>query len=210
MRQMWLTWAAFFVAVALVAGPAAPARADDPPPPVGEQDHVLGKADAPITIIEYGSLTCPHCAEFDRATLPDIEKNWIDTGKAKLVFRVFPLNQIDVRAAMLARCVPGDRYYAFINTLYQDQSTWMRASDPMQALAGIARLAGLGEEKVNACLGDKSIEDAVVSTAYAAQKAGVGSTPTFFINGVKPPDDKNGAQPYEVFNQLLTAAQPKS
>jgi protein-disulfide isomerase len=208
MRQMWLTWAAFFVAAAVVvAAPAAPARADEPPPPVGEQDHVLGKADAPITIIEYGSLTCPHCAEFDRDTLPQVEKNWIDTGKAKLVFRVFPLNQVDVRAAMLAHCVPADRYFAFINTLYQDQGTWLEAHDPIQALTSIARLAGLGEDKVKTCLADKSIENDVVSTAYAAQKAGVDSTPTFFINGVKP--EKNGAQPYEVFNQLLTAAQPK-
>jgi protein-disulfide isomerase len=210
MRQMWLTWAAFSLAVAVVAGPASPVRADEPPPAVSADDHVLGKPDAPVTIIEYGSLTCPHCAEFDRATLPDIEKNWIDTGKAKLVFRVFPLNQLDLRAAMLARCVPGDRYFAFINTLYQSQASWMRASDPEQALAGIARLAGLGEDKVKSCLADKSIEDAVVATAYAAQKSGVNSTPTFFINGAKPPDDKNGAQPYEVFNQLLTAAQPKS
>jgi protein-disulfide isomerase len=210
MRQMWLSWAAFFVAAALVAGPAAPVRADEPPPPVSDQDHVLGKPDAPVTIIEYGSLTCPHCAEFQRVTLPDIKKNWIDTGKAKLVFRVFPLNQLDVTAATLARCVPNDRYFAFIDTLYQDQSSWMRASNPVQALAGIARLAGLGEEKVQTCLADKSVQDAVVAIAYSGQKSGVDSTPTFFINGEKPPSDKNGAQPYEVFNQLLTAALPKS
>ncbi len=216
MRQMWLTRAAFLLAAALLASAPAPARADEaqppqpPPPAVGEQDHVLGKADAPVTIIEYGSLTCPHCAEFAHATLPDIEKNWIDTGKARLVFRVFPLNQVDLRAAMLARCVPGNRYYAFIETLYQSQNSWMRAADPDQALAGIARLAGLGEDKVKSCLADKSVENQVVATAYAAQKSGVDSTPTFFINGVKPPPEKNGAQPYEVFNQLLTAALPKS
>ena len=210
MRNIWLTWAVFFVALTSVAGLASRARSEEPPPAVGEQDRVLGKADAPVTIIEYGSLTCPHCAEFDRTTLPDVRKNWIETGKAKLVFRVFPLNQLDVHAAMLARCVPPDRYYAFIDTLYQNQPSWMRAANPEQALANIARLAGLDEDKVKSCVGDKSVEDAVVATAYAAQKSGVDSTPTFFINGAKPPEDKNGAQPYEVFNQLLTAASPKS
>jgi len=210
MRKMWLAWAVFFVALLSVAGPSSPARSEEPPPPVGDQDRILGKADAPVTIVEYGSLTCPHCAEFDRVTLPDVRKNWIETGKARLVFRVFPLNQLDVSAAKLARCVPADRYYAFIDTLYQDQATWVRAKDPEQALAGIARLAGLSEDKVKSCLGDKSVEDAVVATAFAAEKSGVQSTPTFFINGAKPPEDKNGAQPYEVFNQLLTAASPKS
>ncbi|MGO8916775.1 MAG: DsbA family protein [Stellaceae bacterium] len=209
MRKIWLTWAAFFLAVVSVAGLAPQSRAEETAPAVTDQDHVLGKPDAPVTIIEYGSLTCPHCAEFDRVTLPDIKKNWIDTGKARLIFRVFPLNELDVHAAMLARCVPPDRYFAFIDTIYQSQAKWMQASDPQQALASIARLAGVGEDKVRTCMADKALQDAVVATAYQAQQAGVDSTPTFFINGVKPPSDKNGAQPYDVFNQLLTAAQPK-
>ncbi len=211
MRNIWLTWAAFFLAVVSVVGIAPPLRAEDSAPVVvSEQDHILGKPDAPVTIVEYASLTCPHCAEFDRVTLPDIKKNWIETGKARLVFRVFPLNQLDVHAAMLAQCVPPDRYFAFIDTVYQSQPKWMQASDPEAGLAGIARLAGVSEDKAKSCLADKAVQDAVVATAYAGQKSGVDSTPTFFINGAKPPEDKNGAQPYEVFNQLLTAASPKS
>ena len=209
MRKIWLIWAVFFVALGPLAGLLSPALSEEPPPAVGDQDRVLGKSDAPITIIEYGSLTCPHCAEFERSTLPDVRKNWIETGKARLVFRVFPLNDLDLKAAKLVQCVPPDRYYAFIDTLYQDQAGWMRASAPEQALAKIARLAGVSEDKVKSCLADKSIEDGVLASAMAAQKSGVNSTPTFFINGVKPPEDKNGAQPYEVFNQLLTAASPK-
>lgn len=208
MRHIWLTWAAFFLAAVSVAGIAPPSRADDTAPPVSAQDRFLGKPDAPVTIIEYGSLTCPHCAEFERVTLPEIKKNWIDTGKARLVFRLFPLNQLDVHAAMLAVCVPPERYFAFIDTVYERQASWMQASDPPQALGNIARLAGLGEDKVRSCLADKSIQDAVLATAYAGQQSGVESTPTFFINGVKPPEGKNGAQPYDVFNQLLIAAQP--
>jgi protein-disulfide isomerase len=205
MRQIWLVLAAFLLTASLGAASPAAAAAETAAPAPTAQDRVLGKADAPITIIEYGSLTCPHCAEFNTTTLPDLKKNWIDTGKAKLVFRVFPLNSLDVRAAMLARCVPPERYFAFIDTVYRDQASWMGAHDPEEALASIARLAGVSEDKIKSCLADKSAQDAVVAEAYTAQKSyGVDSTPTFFINGAKM--DPNGAQPYDVFDKQLSAA----
>jgi protein-disulfide isomerase len=205
MRQIWLVLAAFLLTASLGAASPAAAAAETAAPAPTAQDRVLGKADAPITIIEYGSLTCPHCAEFNTTTLPDLKKNWIDTGKAKLVFRVFPLNSLDVRAAMLARCVPPERYFAFIDTVYRDQASWMGAHDPEEALASIARLAGVSEDKIKSCLADKSAQDAVVADAYTAQKSyGVDSTPTFFINGAKM--DPNGAQPYDVFDKQLSAA----
>jgi protein-disulfide isomerase len=205
MRQIWLVLAAFLLTASLgTASPAAGAAETAAPAPTA-QDRVLGKADAPITIIEYGSLTCPHCAEFNTTTLPDLRKNWIETGKAKLVFRVFPLNSLDLHAAMLARCVPPDRYFAFIDTVYHDQASWMGAHDPEEALGSIARLAGVSEDKIKSCLADKSAQDAVVADAYTAQKSyGVDSTPTFFINGAKM--DPNGAQPYDVFDKQLSAA----
>ncbi|HUC69121.1 MAG TPA: DsbA family protein [Stellaceae bacterium] len=205
MRQIWLVLAAFLLTASLGAASPAAAAAETAAPAPTAQDRVLGKADAPITIIEYGSLTCPHCAEFNTTTLPDLKKHWIDTGKAKLVFRVFPLNSLDVRAAMLARCVPPDRYFAFIDTVYHDQASWMGAHDPEEALGSIARLAGVSEDKIKSCLADKSAQDAVVADAYTAQKSyGVDSTPTFFINGAKM--DPNGAQPYDVFDKQLSAA----
>jgi protein-disulfide isomerase len=205
MRQIWLVLAAFLLTASLGAASPAAAAAETAAPAPTAQDRVLGKAEAPITIIEYGSLTCPHCAEFNTTTLPDLKKNWIDTGKAKLVFRVFPLNSLDVRAAMLARCVPPDRYFAFIDAVYRDQASWMGAHDPEEALASIARLAGVSEDKIKSCLADKSAQDAVVADAYTAQKSyGVDSTPTFFINGAKM--DPNGAQPYDVFDKQLSAA----
>lgn len=206
MRQIWLTLAAFLLTASLAGTlPGARAAEPGPGPAPTAQDRVLGKPDAPITVIEYGSLTCPHCAEFDKTTLPEVKKNWIETGKAKLVFRVFPLNKLDVHAAMLATCVPPERYFAFIDTVYQSQANWMEASDPEQALGSIARLAGVGEDKVKSCLADKALEDAVVAQAFTAQKSyGVESTPTFFINGAKM--NPNGAQPYDVFDKQLTAA----
>jgi protein-disulfide isomerase len=203
MHKFWLTLAAFCVLALMLGGAARGAEA----PAVTPDDHVLGKADAPITIIEYASLTCPHCAAFDRETLPKIKQNWIDTGKAKLAFRIFPLNGLDVRAAVVANCVPPDRYFAFVDTLFRSQDTWTRAGDPVQAVANTGRLAGAGDDKIKSCLADKTMEDKVVNLGFAAQKGyGVESTPTFFINGTK----LVGELSYDAFDKALTAAQPKT
>jgi protein-disulfide isomerase len=205
MRQIWLAVAAFVLA----ASAFGPAAAQEPGPALAPEDHVLGKDDAPITIIEYASLTCPHCAEFDRETLPKLKAGWIDTGKAKLVFRIFPLNGLDLRAAMLASCAPPERYYAFIDTLYQSQNNWTRASDPMQALGNIGRLGGVSEERFKQCMADEKLQQSIVAQGFAASKSyGVESTPTFFINGARM--NPNGAQPIETFDKALTAAQPKT
>ena len=122
------------------------ARADQTP------DRVLGKADAPITIIEYASLTCPHCADFDKEVLPELKTKYIETGKAKLVYRDFPLDQWAMRAAMLARCAPADKYFSFIDVLFQNQITWATAKDPMAALEKIGKLGGVSSEQFNACM----------------------------------------------------------
>jgi protein-disulfide isomerase len=203
MHKFWLVVAAFCILAPIVGGVAQAAET----PSVTPQDHVLGKADAPITIIEYASLTCPHCAAFDRDTLPKIKENWIDTGKAKLVFRIFPLNKIDVRAAVVANCVPPDRYFSFIDELFRSQDTWARAADPVKAVANTGRLAGAGGDKIKSCLADKTMEDDVINVGYKAQQAyGVESTPTFFINGTK----LVGEASYADFEKALTAAQPKT
>src|SRR6202030_155903 len=152
------------------------------------------------------SLTCPHCAAFDRETLPKIKQNWIDTGKAKLAFRIFPLNGVDVRAAMVANCVPPDRYFAFVDTLFRTQDTWTRAGDPVHEVANTGRLLA-GADKIKSCLADKTAEDSVIKLGYTAQNSyGVESTPTFFINGTK----MVGEASYDAFDKALTAAQPKT
>jgi protein-disulfide isomerase len=207
MRQIWLVAVAFAVAAG-VLGPLGASAGESPT--ITAADRVLGNPDAPVTIIEYGSLTCPHCAEFDKKTFPALKANWIDTGKAKLVFRVFPLNGVDVRAAAVASCVPPDRYYDFIDAVYKSQDTWMRASDPVQAVATIARLGGgLTEDKAKSCVADKKLLDDIADQRYQTEKLyGIESTPTFFINGTLM--DQNGAQPIEIFDKALTAAQPKT
>ncbi len=205
MRNIWLFMAALVLAAPSFGAPAA--LAQEQTPKQTPDDRVLGKADAPITIFEYASLTCPHCAAFDRETLPKVKENWIDTGKAKLIFRDFPLDGLALRAAMLARCAPPDRFYGFINTLFQSQQTWEHAKDPIEALGHIARLGGMTEEQFQACMKNEQVSNAVVGSETLAQKEyGVNSTPTFFINGTR----LDGAQPYDAFDKALAAALPKS
>ncbi len=174
------------------------------PVPGMSDDMVLGNPDAPVTLIEYSSLTCPHCAAFHRTTLPQITKEWIETGKAKLVYRDFPLDGIALGGAMLARCVPTERYFGFLETLFQTQQQWAYSKNPMAALQNLAGLAGLGQDKFQACLSDQK----VMADIKAKQKAGadeykIESTPTFVIDGKLIV----GNQPYEVFAEALKAAQ---
>jgi protein-disulfide isomerase len=200
---MWLALAAFCLAAPLWG--TAPARAEMPA--LAPDDHVLGKTDAPITIIEYASLGCPHCAEFERDTLPKIKADWIETGKAKLIYRDFPLDGAALRAAMLARCAPADRYFAFIDALFQSQNNWERAPDPLEPLSHIAKLGGLSDQQFKSCMSNESLRNSVAASRQIAEQSyGVQATPTFFVNGEKI----EGAPRYDEFTKALTAAQPKS
>lgn len=199
-----ILWFSAAVILAFAALPAA--RAADAVPHLAPDDIVLGKADAPITIFEYASLTCPHCAEFDQDTFPQVKKNWIDPGKAKLVFRDYPLDQYALKAAMVAHCAPPDRFFAFIDVLFREQANWAAAGSPEQvteALSRIARLGGISEQKFNSCINDKALSDHILNERLVAQNQyGVDSTPTFFINGKKVV----GALPYDQFSKDLSAA----
>lgn len=203
MHKLWSMVAAFCVLAPILGGAAQAAEAPSQTP----KDRVLGKADAPVIIIEYASLTCPHCAAFDRDVLPKIKQNWIDTGKAKLIYRDFPLDGWALRAAMVARCAPPERYFGFIDALFQGQNNWARASNPEEALGRLAKLGGIGEDKFQSCMKDEKLADAVSASRVVAEREyGVDSTPTFFVNGNK----LVGEQTYEAFDKALTAAQPKS
>ena len=197
MRNIWWVAVAFMALVGLAraAGTDVPTLAPD--------DQVLGKADAPITIFEYASLTCPHCAEFDVETFPKVKAEWIDTGKAKLVYRDYPLDQSALKAAILARCAPPDRFYSFIDVLFHSQVSWATSGDVTEALSRIARLGGVGEDKFNDCMKDQKLSDRIVGERLVAQNQyGVDSTPTFFVNGKKVV----GALPYDEFAKVLSAA----
>ena len=175
-----LATAAAFLGGIACAGPAQAAEA----PQVQADDRVLGKADAPITIFEFFSLTCPHCADFEEHTYPKVKAEWVDTGKAKIVYRDYPLDQNALKAAMVARCAPPERYAAFVEVLFQQQMVWGVQKDPTEALKKIAALGGIGPDQFEKCINDQDLSKKIVAGEYEAQqKYAVQSTPTFFING---------------------------
>jgi protein-disulfide isomerase len=213
MRKIWITiWGVFaFAALAPVPAPAADTSLSAADTAsllaVGKDDRILGNPDAPISIVEYASLTCPHCAHFTDEVLPEIKKKWIDTGKAKLVLRDFPLDGEALRAAMIARCAPPDRFYAFVDTFFQDQANWATAPDVPAALTRLAALGGMSKEAVEKCLKDTALENKILDGRLTASKQlDVNATPTFFINGTKFTGDPT----VEGFNKHLSGLAPKS
>src|SRR5690349_18156831 len=146
-------------------------------------DHVLGDPKAPITLIEYASFTCPHCAHFHTQVLPEIKKKWIDTGKVKLVYRDFPLDQVAAKAAQIAECAGNDRYFGVIDIIFRGQPQWAASSDPLAELAKPLRIAGLGEAEIKACLTNEAASNAVINDYKGGEQMGVNSTPALFIDG---------------------------
>lgn len=173
---------------------------------VTEDDRVLGEADAPVTIIEYASTTCNHCATFHEEVLPTVKQDWIDEGRAKLVLRHFVLNQLDLRASMVAQCLEGRRYFGFMDILFRSQREWA-VNDGEQALSTLQRLAGtvgIDEERFQSCITDEATANRLLEKMKAAREAyDVSSTPTFLINGEKV----SGALPVEDFIKLLEEAE---
>jgi len=151
------------------------------PGPLG--DEIQGQADAPVTIVEYASMTCPHCSHFHETTYPELKKKYIDTGKVRFIFREFPLDQLAAGAAMLARCAGKDKYFPLIDAFFSQQKEWV-VPKPLQPMLAIAKQAGFTEQGFNECLANQQILDGLKETQNrAAQKFNVNSTPTFFING---------------------------
>jgi protein-disulfide isomerase len=165
-------------------------------------DHVLGDPKAPITLIEYASFTCPHCAHFNTQILPDIKKKWIDTGKVKLVYRDFPLDQVAAKAAQIAECAANDRYFGVIDLIFQNQQTWAAGKDPLVELAKPLRIAGLGEGEIKACLANDNKASAVIDDYRGGETLGVNSTPTLFINGDMYKGSRSVEDLDEVFSKL--------
>lgn len=175
-------------------------------PELFPDDMILGSPDAKVTIVEYASLTCPHCAKFHKETLPKIKAEFVDTGKVKLVYRDFPFDEASLRAAMMARCAGKERYFGFLDAMFSSQDSWANPANWRAGLARIGKLGGMSQEAFDNCLADKSVESGILARRLEGQKHGVESTPTFFINGEKVA----GAYPFDHFAQVIKRKLPAS
>jgi protein-disulfide isomerase len=188
-RRDFVVAASAVLAASALMGSAPFALAQSPTPeelmrPGPLPDLVLGNADAPVTIIEYASMTCPHCANFHKTTYAALKTKYIDTGKVRFIFREFPLDELAVAASMLARCVGGgDKSMALIDVLFASQDKWaVRA--PLPVLQQITKQAGLTQEGFEKCLADQKLYNDILAMRERGSKDyKVESTPTLFVNG---------------------------
>lgn len=149
-------------------------------------DKSLGDPKAPVTVIEYASMTCTHCARFATTVFEPFKAKYVDTGKVHYIFREFPLDPLAAAAFALARCAPEDKYFPTVNVLFQTQDAWAFVDDPGPALYKVLAPMGFTENSFNACLEDKKTSDAIAWVHdRAAKDFGVQGTPAFFINGTR-------------------------
>ena len=173
-------------------------------PDIGPEDHVLGEESARVTILEYSSLTCPHCAKFHSEGYRHLKSAYIDTGKVKLVFRDFPLDGLALRAAALAECVPAERYFPFLQLLFEGQSGWARSDNPAAELVRLGQLAGLSQERAARCLHDESGLEKIIQERLDGQKKyQIDSTPSFIIDGRRHPGALTADELDEILAPLL-------
>ena len=166
------------------------------------KDHVVGDEKAPVTIIEYASLTCPHCAHFNTQILPDVKKKLIETGKAKMVFRDFPLDGIALKAAMMTRCVSPLQYSNMVDVIFAKQELWIKAKDPLEEIQKLGSLAGLDAADFKSCTENKELETAILNEMKTAQdKYKLDSTPTFIFNDGA--EKISGGQPEAKFEEIV-------
>lgn len=213
-NSIWLYALGAVAAVAVAAGifmwrdssaGVAPGEKTDPdlaelmkPGPL--PDLSLGKEDAPNTIVEYASMTCPHCAAFHKTVLPELKTKYIDAGQARLILREFPLDQLAAQASMVARCAGPDRYYPMVGALFETQETWA-VEGGTEKLLQIAKQAGFSKEKFDQCIGDKALFEKILETRTRGHETfGVDSTPSFFINGKR----LTGEQTVAAFEAMLS------
>jgi protein-disulfide isomerase len=178
--------------------------ATDVAKPVSLPDMAIGPADAAVTITEFASMTCPHCAAFNAEVFPKIKSTYIDTGKIRYIFREFPLDIKAAAGSMLARCVAKDdsaKYFAVIDVLFKQQSDWV-VKNTTESLGRIGKQAGLSQDQVDTCLKDQALLDKIAADQkYAADILKVNSTPTFFING----DVIKGEASFDTFDAKIKA-----
>ncbi len=180
---------------AAAQGASAPKLLDPGPLP----EKVFGAADAPVTVIEYASLTCHHCMNFHMKTWPEFKTKYVDTGKVRFIIREFPLDPLAMAGFMLARCAGEEKWYAVVDMFYRTQEGWAHSDKPLDGLTQAMRQAGMGKDGVDACLKREDLYQGIRQIADRAKGFGVESTPTFFVNGKK----EVGALSLEQFDAIL-------
>ncbi len=171
-----------------------------------ETDIGMGDPNAPIKLIEYASTGCGHCAAFAIETMPKIKAEWIDKGQVYYVLRDYPLDNVAAGASMIARCLPREGFYPFMEVLFRSQPEWHKQEGAIDALATLARRAGLSRAQVESCLKDEKVLKQIQDSLDEAKKVlAVNSTPTMFING----EVVQGAAAYADFEAKFKAALEK-
>lgn len=166
---------------------------------VSLEELTLGDPNAPITIIEYASMTCSHCAEFHNKTYPDLKKNHIDTGEVKFIFREFPLDKLAMATSMLARCVDNEISMAFIEILFKNRDRWI-SENALNELKNFSKQAGLDSNEFDACLNNQQLlDDLIAGKEKAIEDYKINSTPSFIING----EVVSGNKPYSFFESKI-------
>lgn len=209
MRKLSLILGAVALAALLALGLVATraglpeALAADAQPTIYPDDMFMGKADAKVTVIEYASLSCPHCAAFNADTLPKIKADYIDKGTVRWIYRDFPLNRPAYQAAILAHCTSPLRYFSLVDSLFKSQGFWETQPDPLVALKQIGISQGVDEKAYDACLNDAALREKILARLKEASDTfKVEATPSFLVNGKL----YTGEQPYDEFKRILDEA----
>lgn len=167
------------------------------------QERSIGSPDAPVTMIEYFSLTCPACASFHNDVYDDLKEKYLDTGKVRFVYKEFPRDGVDLRAGMMARCADPRRYSGLIQVLFKSQPNWTRARDPIAEIAKIGRLAGIDDATFQSCLASEALANGILAERQNASARGVRSTPTFDIGGQLYAGSRSIEELSEIIDPLL-------
>lgn len=168
-------------------------------------ERTQGSPDAPVTMIEYASLTCPHCAHFHTETLPTLRQKYLEPGRVRLVFRDFPLDQLALQAAQIAHGSGPERYFATLGVMFAQQAQWSRAADPIAALKQLVQLGGMSGAEVDAALADEALRDAILATRLDGEQTHkIRSTPSFLINGTLVTGDQGVEKFSEMIDQHLS------
>jgi protein-disulfide isomerase len=165
--------------------------------PLGERE--MGNPNAPVTVIEYASLTCPHCRNFHANVFPKVKQQYIDTGKVRYIVREFPIGRSAGNAAIINRCAPPDKYFSLLDAFLSRQSEWVSQEVRLDAIYGVANSSGMSRETFDKCLSNQAIIDGLSEVKQRGRQFGVVGTPTFFVNGRKA----QGAITFEQIKALI-------